>query len=157
MAPAAAVHGLQEAGYIDSDAALELPSLPKSLIVLGGGYIGCELGQFFARMGVKTSMVLRSRHLLSGEDHDIGEALTEYFREEGIDVHTQTQIMRVSVQNGKKTLHVLRNGVEGDLQADELLYCPRPHTKSRRSGYREGRCGVSHHHRHRDRWYDANL
>ncbi len=98
VAPATAVHGLQEAGYIDSDAALELSELPKSLIVLGGGYIGCELGQFFSRMGVKTSMVLRSRHLLSGEDHDIGEALTEYFREEGIEVHTQTQIMRVSVQ-----------------------------------------------------------
>jgi pyruvate/2-oxoglutarate dehydrogenase complex dihydrolipoamide dehydrogenase (E3) component len=123
VAPSSAVHGLQEAGYIDSDGALELQELPKSLIVLGGGYIGCELGQFFSRMGVKTSIVLRSRHLLSGEDHDIGDALTEYYREEGIDVHTETQIMRVSTRGEKKVVHVCRDGVEGDLEADELLYC----------------------------------
>jgi pyruvate/2-oxoglutarate dehydrogenase complex dihydrolipoamide dehydrogenase (E3) component len=123
VAPASAVHGLEEIGYIDSDGALELSELPKSLIVLGGGYIGCELGQFFARMGVKTSIVLRSAHLLSTEDHDIGEALTEYYRDEGIDVHTKTQIMRVSKRDGKKVVHVVRDGVEGDLEADELLYC----------------------------------
>ncbi len=123
VAPASAVHGLADAGYIDSDGALELRELPKSLVVLGGGYIGCELGQFFARMGVKTSIVLRSRHLLSGEDHDIGEALTQYFREEGIDVHAQTQIVRVSTSGARKIVHVARGGVEGEVEADELLYC----------------------------------
>ena len=123
VAPASAVHGLEETGYIDSDGALELRELPKSLIVLGGGYIGCELGQFFARMGVKTSIVLRSAHLLSGEDHDIGNALTDYYRQEGIDVHTGTQIMRVTAREGNKVVHVVKNGVEGDLQAHELLYC----------------------------------
>ncbi len=123
VAPSHAVHGLDDAGYIDSDAALEIQELPKSLIVLGGGYIGCELGQFFSRMGVKTSIVLRSRHLLSGEDHDIGNALTDYYREEGIDVHTETQIVRVSKRGGKKIVHIVRNGVEGELETDELLYC----------------------------------
>jgi pyruvate/2-oxoglutarate dehydrogenase complex dihydrolipoamide dehydrogenase (E3) component len=123
VAPSHAVHGLDDVGYIDSDGALELQELPKSLIVLGGGYIGCELGQFFSRMGTKTSIVLRSRHLLSGEDHDIGDALTQYYREEGIDVHTETQIMRVSKRGDKKVVHILHHGVEGDLEADELLYC----------------------------------
>jgi pyruvate/2-oxoglutarate dehydrogenase complex dihydrolipoamide dehydrogenase (E3) component len=123
VAPANAVHGLEETGYIDSDGALELQELPKSLIVLGGGYIGCELGQFFSRMGVKTSIVLRSPHLLSGEDHDIGEALTQYYIDEGIDVHTRTQICGVSKRDGKKVVHVMREGAEGDLVADELLYC----------------------------------
>jgi pyruvate/2-oxoglutarate dehydrogenase complex dihydrolipoamide dehydrogenase (E3) component len=123
VAPASAVHGLQETGYIDSDGALELQQLPKSLIVLGGGYIGCELGQFFSRMGVKTSIVLRSRHLLSGEDHDIGEALTQYYIDEGIMVHTQTQICGVSKRGGKKIVTVMHEGAEGELEADELLYC----------------------------------
>jgi pyruvate/2-oxoglutarate dehydrogenase complex dihydrolipoamide dehydrogenase (E3) component len=123
VAPASAVHGLQDAGYIDSDGALELAELPQSLIVLGGGYIGCELGQFFSRMGVKTSIVLRSPHLLSGEDHDIGEALTQYYIDEGIDVHTRTQICGVSKRDGKKVVHVIREGIEGELAADELLYC----------------------------------
>jgi len=123
VAPASAVHGLKETGYIDSDGALELQQLPKSLIVLGGGYIGCELGQFFSRMGVKTSIVLRSRHLLSGEDHDVGESLTRYFIQEGIDVHTQTQICGVSKRGEKKVVHVMREGVDGELEAEELLYC----------------------------------
>ena len=123
VAPSHAVHGLNDAGYIDSDGALELQELPKSLIVLGGGYIGCELGQFFSRMGTKTSIVLRSRHLLSGEDHDIGDALTQYYLEEGIDVHTETQILRVSKRGDKKVVHVNYKGVEGELEADELLYC----------------------------------
>lgn len=123
VAPAGAVHGLEETGYIDSDGALELEQLPKSMIVLGGGYIGCELGQFFARMGVKTSIVLRSPHLLSGEDHDIGEALTEYYREEGIEVHTLTQIAGVSKRGDKKVVHVIREGVDGEVIADEILYC----------------------------------
>lgn len=122
VAPASAVHGLQETGYIDSDGALELSELPKSLIVLGGGYIGCELGQFFSRMGVKTSIVLRSAHLLSGEDHDIGEALTQYYVDEGIEVHTRTQIRGVSKRGEKKIVHIQREGVDGELEADELLY-----------------------------------
>lgn len=123
VAPSAAVHGLDEAGFIDSDGALELTELPKSLIVLGGGYIGCELGQFFSRVGVKTSIVLRSRHLLSGEDHDVGEALTEYYRDEGIAVHTETQIVGVSKRDGKKIVHVVRGGIDGELESDEILYC----------------------------------
>jgi pyruvate/2-oxoglutarate dehydrogenase complex dihydrolipoamide dehydrogenase (E3) component len=122
VAPAA-VPGLPEAGFIDSDAALELERLPESLIVLGGGYTACELGQFFARMGVKTSIVLRSPHLLSGEDHDVGEGLTEYFRNEGIEVHTTTQIMRASAHNGKKVAHVVHEGVDGEIEAEEFMYC----------------------------------
>ncbi|HET9095144.1 MAG TPA: dihydrolipoyl dehydrogenase [Candidatus Baltobacteraceae bacterium] len=123
VAPASAVHGLAETGYIDSDGALELQELPKSLIVLGGGYIGCELGQFFSRMGVKTTIVLRSPHLLSGEDHDIGEALTQYYIDEGIDVHTRTQITGVKKRGGKKVVHIIHEGVDGEIEADELLYC----------------------------------
>lgn len=114
--------GLVETGYIDSDMALELQRLPKSITVLGGGYVGSELGQFFARLGVQTTIVLRSPHLLSGEDHDIGYALTDYYREEGIEVRTETLIERVSKRGEKKIVHVLHHGVEAELEADEILY-----------------------------------
>ncbi|MGZ3496446.1 MAG: dihydrolipoyl dehydrogenase family protein [Vulcanimicrobiaceae bacterium] len=117
------IPGLKETGYIDSDGALELQELPKSLIVLGGGYIGCELGQFFARMGVKVTIVLRSKHLLSGEDDDIGNALTDYYRDEGIEVETETLAVRVGSRDGKKIVYCEHKGVEGELVADEILYC----------------------------------
>ncbi|MGH8163980.1 MAG: dihydrolipoyl dehydrogenase family protein, partial [Rhodanobacteraceae bacterium] len=122
VAPAA-IPGLRETGFIDSDGALELKSLPKSLVVLGGGYIGCELGQFFARVGVDVTMVLRSKHLLSGEDSDVAYALTDYYREDGIDVRTETLAVRVSARDGKKVVHCEHKGVEGDIVADEILYC----------------------------------
>ena len=116
------IPGLKETGYIDSDAALDLQVLPKSLVVLGGGYIGCELGQFFARMGVDVTIVLRSKHLLSGEDHDIGYALTDYYREEGIKVQTETLAVRVAARDGKKVVYCERKGVEGEIVADEIFY-----------------------------------
>lgn len=122
VAPAA-VPGLAEAGFIDSDAALDLDEPPKSLIVLGGGYIGSELGQFFHRAGVPTTIVLRSKHLLSGEDHDVGTGLTEYFREEGLAVQTGAQVHRVSVRDdGLKVVHFTQDGAERELAAHEIFY-----------------------------------
>ena len=60
-------------------------TIPKSLIVLGGGYVACELGQFYSRAWASpTTMLIRSGHLLTDEDDDVGDALTEYFRDEGI-------------------------------------------------------------------------
>ncbi|MDB5028159.1 MAG: lpd [Candidatus Eremiobacteraeota bacterium] len=122
VAPAA-VPGLREAGFIDSDAALDLEEPPKSLIVLGGGYVGSELGQFFHRAGVPTTIVLRSPHLLSGEDHDIGFGLTEYVREEGLAVETGAQVHRVSVRDdGMKVVHFTQAGAERELAAHEIFY-----------------------------------
>jgi len=121
VAPAV-VPGLVEAGYFDSDGALELAEPPKSLVVLGGGYIGSELSQFFARIGVPVTILLRSRHLLSGEDEDIGLGLTEYFRAEGIPVETRALVHRVSVEDGMKVVHYTQDGVEKTHRAHEIFY-----------------------------------
>ncbi|MBV8150854.1 MAG: FAD-dependent oxidoreductase, partial [Candidatus Eremiobacteraeota bacterium] len=75
------VPGLEETGYIDSDAALDLDRPPRSLLVLGGGYVAVELGQFFSRIGIPTTMIIRAKHLLSTADTDVGETLTRELRE----------------------------------------------------------------------------
>jgi pyruvate/2-oxoglutarate dehydrogenase complex dihydrolipoamide dehydrogenase (E3) component len=121
VAPAA-LPGLAEAGYIDSDAALDLEKLPGSMIVLGGGYVASELGQYFSRLGVETTILIRARHLLSSEDDDVGDALTRYFRDEGIDVRGGAQITHVEVREGKKVVHYQRAGVPGSVEADEIFY-----------------------------------
>ncbi len=121
VAPAA-VPGLNEAGYLDSDAALDLESPPKSLIVLGGGYVCSELGQFFHRTGVPVTFIVRAAHLLSGEDHDVGTGLTEYLCEEGIRIETSAQVQRVSVRDGMKIAHYLQDGVEHEVAAHEIFY-----------------------------------
>jgi len=75
--------GIESVPYLTSTTALELEQLPKSLLVIGGGYIGCELGQMFARAGVKVTIAVR-RSLLPDAEPEISDALTRYFTEEGI-------------------------------------------------------------------------
>jgi pyruvate/2-oxoglutarate dehydrogenase complex dihydrolipoamide dehydrogenase (E3) component len=118
-----AIPGLAEAGFIDSDAALELGAAPKSMIVLGGGYVSTELGQFFARTGTALTIVIRGSQLLSGEDVDVGQALTEYLREDGIRIETGAQVERVSVRaDGQKVVHFSRGEREEEVAADEIFY-----------------------------------
>lgn len=117
-----AVPGLAEAGFIDSDAVLENDDLPASVVVLGGGYVGCELGQFMSRMGATTTFVVRAKHLLSTEDADVGDAVTLYFRNEGIDVRTNAVLSHVEKRGGKKVVHYLRNGSAESVETDEIFY-----------------------------------
>ena len=79
------IPGIETVPYLTSTTALELEQLPKSLLVIGGGYIGCELGQMFARAGVKVTIAAR-RGLLPEAEPEISDALTEYFVAEGITV-----------------------------------------------------------------------
>jgi len=117
------IPGLADAGFIDSDGALELAEQPKSMIVLGGGYVSTELGQFYSRIGTKITVVIRGRHVLSSEDTDVAEALTEYLREEGITIETQAQVQRVSVRpDGMKVVHFSRGGKEEEVAAHEIFY-----------------------------------
>jgi pyruvate/2-oxoglutarate dehydrogenase complex dihydrolipoamide dehydrogenase (E3) component len=116
------IPGLAEAGYVDSDAVLDTARLPESVVVLGGGYVGSELGQFLARMGVQTTFLVRAKHLLSTEDADVGDAVTFYFRQEGIDVRTGAQLSRVEVRDGKKVVHYTHDGIPGSVAADEIFY-----------------------------------
>ena len=116
------VPGLVDAGYVDSDAVLDSANLPASIVVLGGGYVGSELGQFLARMGVKTTFLIRAGHLISSEDTDVGEAVTGYFRAEGIDVRSGASLGRVELRDGKKVVHYTRDGRAESVAADEIFY-----------------------------------
>ena len=77
--------GIEGVPYLTSTTALELQDLPKTLAIVGGGYIGCELAQLFARAGVAVTLLCRSRLLPEGEP-EISEALAGFFRDEGITV-----------------------------------------------------------------------
>ncbi len=79
------IEGFENVPFLTSTSALELQELPKSMLVIGGGYIGCELAQMFARAGVNVTMTTRS-HLLSDGEPEISEALTQFLRDEGITI-----------------------------------------------------------------------
>src|SRR5580704_1403738 len=114
--------GLSETGYLDSDSVLELEHIPKSVVVLGGGYTACELGQFLARMGARTTMLIRSGHLLTASDDDVGNALTHYFREEGIDVVDHATLVGAYRRGTEKVVRYSVDGDEREAAGEEIFY-----------------------------------
>lgn len=83
-----AIPGLEEVGYLTSDTVWDLRELPSRLLVLGGGPIGCELAQCFARFGSAVTVVQRGARLLPKEDTEFSAMLAESFRADDIDVRT---------------------------------------------------------------------
>lgn len=117
-----ALTGLADAGYIDSDAALEIERLPHSITVLGGGYVATELGQFLHRLGVETTMLMRANHVFSAEDTDVGETVTYSFREEGIRMETGAMLSHVERSSRGKVVHYHVDGAARSVEAEEILY-----------------------------------
>ena len=114
------IPGLDETPYLTSTSALELSELPRSLIVVGGGYIGCELAQMFARAGAEVTLVTRSR-LLPEAEPEISESLTEYFEAEGVAVRTGLSYVGVAKTNEGVSLTISIGSDEEVIHAGHLL------------------------------------
>lgn len=114
------IPGIESIRHHDSTSILELEALPSSVIVMGGGYIGVELAQVFARAGTRVTIVTR-RGLLPEAEPEIGEALTRAFKDEGIAVRTVTSYSRVAEKDGGIALTVVTDGNEEIVKAEELL------------------------------------
>jgi pyruvate/2-oxoglutarate dehydrogenase complex dihydrolipoamide dehydrogenase (E3) component len=114
--------GLREANPLTHIEALELDRVPERLIVLGGGFVGLELGQAMRRFGSRVSVVDRNSRLIHREDEDISEAMHELFQDEGIDVATNTRITRVEGRSGESVkLSADRGGSATVLEASHIL------------------------------------
>ena len=114
------IPGVTEVPYLTSTAALELAELPRSLLVIGGGYIGCELAQMFARAGAEVTLVTRSR-LLPEAEPEISEALTGYLRDEGITIRTGLAYRKIARTDRGVALTVTIDGEEQVIGADQVL------------------------------------
>jgi pyruvate/2-oxoglutarate dehydrogenase complex dihydrolipoamide dehydrogenase (E3) component len=113
---------LQETGYLTSDDALKLAQLPKSLIVLGGGAVAVELAQFFARFGVKVTLVQRGAHPLREFDTDAAMEIEKVFRREGIKVLTNTKLTDARRDGQLKTISFQHQGETVSVSAEEILF-----------------------------------
>lgn len=107
---------------LDSTSIMELDELPEHLIVLGGGYIGLEFGQMFRRFGSAVTIVQRSAHLLTNEDHDISDEVAQILRGEGIDVLTSTTALRAELtDDGRVHLTVRGEDAERQIEGTHIL------------------------------------
>jgi dihydrolipoamide dehydrogenase len=113
---------LQDLDYLNSDTALKLTRLPKSLIVLGGGAVAVEFAQFFVRFGVRVTLIQRSAHVLHEFDADAADELEKVFRREGITLHTGTRLLDARRVGGQKEIVFEHEGRTQRLQADEVFY-----------------------------------
>ena len=115
------VPGLAEAKPLTSDNVWELRALPRRLVVLGGGPIGCELAQAFARFGAKVTQVEMLARLMIREDPEVSALVAKSFEADGVDVLVNHKAKQVVVENGEKFLVVESAGAERRIAFDEIL------------------------------------
>ena len=115
------IPGIDTADYLTSDTVWDLRTLPDRLVVLGGGPIGCELAQAFARFGSRVTQVEMLPRIMIREDPDISALVVERFAADGIDLRTEHRAKQFIVENGQKILICEHNGEDVQIEFDEVL------------------------------------
>ncbi len=115
------IPGIEEVGYYTSDTLWEMRELPERLVVLGGGPIGSELTQCFARFGSRVTQVEMLPRILVKEDPEISEMVTKRFQEEGVDVKVNHKAKEFRSENGRKILICEHQGQDVRIEFDQLL------------------------------------
>ncbi|HEX7008406.1 MAG TPA: mercuric reductase [Phycisphaeraceae bacterium] len=119
------IDGLDQVPYYTNETIFDqMHEPPKRLAVIGGGPVGCELGQVFQRLGVRVTIVQRASRLLPREDPDASACLLEALQQEGVEVRLNTQAARARMNAGGVTLSLVGAGdgqPAGELEADALL------------------------------------
>ena len=115
------IPGLEDVGYLTSDTVWGLQERPQRLVVLGGGPIGCELAQAFARIGSRVTQVEMLPRLMVREDPEVSETVMRRFRDEGIDVRIETKALSCTVEAGEKVLMAEHAGEQVRIPFDAIL------------------------------------
>ena len=119
------IPGLDSVDYVTSDTMWDrfaaLDALPERIVVLGGGPIGCELAQSFARLGARVTQVEMAPRIMAREDEDVSTLIAARFRGEGIDVRTDTRAVRCERRDDGQFLVVEADGGEAEIGFDYLI------------------------------------
>lgn len=103
---------------LNSTSLLEITKAPKSLAIVGGGYIGCEFASLFASLGTKVTIIEALPEIVSAQGKQVSNALTKAFIKQGIDIKTNTSLQKIDKQENSATLH-LSNGEQ--ISAEKVL------------------------------------
>ncbi len=120
------IEGLEDVPYLTSDLLTseepaELWDLPRSLIIIGGGYIALELGQMFQRFGTRVTLLERSLRVLKGSEPEVTLAIAEILEREGVRIETEVDVVRIDGKRGRITATGVRDGAEVRFDAEQLL------------------------------------
>ncbi len=124
------IDGLAEAGYLTSTTALELEELPPSLAVIGGNAIGLEMGQLFAHLGLKVTLIEILPRIAPFEEQEVSDAIDAILREEGMQILTSAQVTKVEKTGEGKRLTVTTPDGEQEIAVSDILVATgrRPNT-----------------------------
>ena len=126
------VPGLVEAGFLTHITALTAQRLPESLLVLGGGPVGLEFAQIYARFGSKVTLAAKDRRLFSRTEPELSRRLEVIFVEEGITVLKEAEAVRVERRGNRKMVTIRGRAGEQTVEVEEILVATgkRPNTES---------------------------
>jgi pyruvate/2-oxoglutarate dehydrogenase complex dihydrolipoamide dehydrogenase (E3) component len=120
-AAAPSIPGIEEAGYLTNENVFQLTGLPRRLAVIGGGPIGCELAQTFARLGSQVTLLHSHGHILPREDEDAAAIVQRSLIRDGVRLLLDVKIARAARRGADKIVALERNGKKEELAADEIL------------------------------------
>ncbi len=115
------IPGLKQIDYLTHIGALQLKSLPKSMIVIGGGALGLEFSQLFSRFGTKICILDFAEKIVPREEPELSNLLHQYLQEEGIQIYTHAEIKQILQENNMKIVKTTVNGSEKKFRAEKLL------------------------------------
>ena len=115
------IPGLAEAGYLTNETVFDLTVLPASLLVIGGGPIGCELAQAFSRFGSRVVIAHRQPLFLPKEERDAAQMVADALARDGVEIHLNTRAVSVRVDGGKKWVETFNDGNTAMIGVDHIV------------------------------------
>jgi pyruvate/2-oxoglutarate dehydrogenase complex dihydrolipoamide dehydrogenase (E3) component len=115
------IPGLAEAGYLTSENVFNLETLPESLLVLGGGAIGCELAQAFCRLGSRVYIVQDAPMFLDNVERDGAQILSDALALDGIEIHLNSTVLQIRKLGDKKVIDIIDDGNKCTVSVTDIL------------------------------------
>ncbi|MEO6280295.1 mercuric reductase [Roseateles sp.] len=115
------IPGLAEAGYLTNETVFDLQVLPESLMVIGGGPLGCELAQVFARFGSRTLISHSEPLFLPQEERDAAQMVSDALARDGVEIHLNSTATRVSMEGGQKVIELVNDGNTATTRVQHIL------------------------------------
>jgi pyruvate/2-oxoglutarate dehydrogenase complex dihydrolipoamide dehydrogenase (E3) component len=115
------IPGLIEADYLTNESVFDLTESPRRFLVIGGGPLGCELAQAFCRLGSQVAIVQKEPMFLSQEERDAAQILSDALARDGIDIHLNTEVVRVQMDGNEKVIDLVSDGYKSKIVVDEIL------------------------------------
>jgi pyruvate/2-oxoglutarate dehydrogenase complex dihydrolipoamide dehydrogenase (E3) component len=113
--------GLTEAGYLTNENVFDLDTCPRRLLVIGGGPLGCELAQAFARLGVRVIIAQDDPMFLPSEERDAAQILSDSLARDGIEIHLNSSVFSVRTEGGDKLVDLVSDDNQTTVAVDAIL------------------------------------